>query len=104
MQRTYRRASAHWEKLSSQEPPQLAFAIAAAKVTVEIARPARTPERDTAGDVAGELRAGQSTLGVGAPAAAVARMGANGAGAPLEGCRRIRRTRFGRRLRSHGLA
>jgi hypothetical protein len=58
---------------------------------------------DTASDVSG-VPAGEPTLGVGAPAAAVARVGAHGAAAPLEGRRRIRRTRPRRRLRSHGLA
>src|SRR5215207_11484619 len=57
---------------------------------------------DTRADVAAKLPARQSTVGVGAPAAAVARVGAHWAAAPLAGRRRIRPTRLGRRLRSMG--
>src|SRR5215218_6168978 len=75
--------------------------------TAPCSRSSLAPARrgaDTAGDVAGGLPARRPTLGTGAPAAAVAGVGADRAPAPLEARRRIRRARFGRRLRSVGLA
>ncbi len=55
-------------------------------------------------DVAWGVPARRPALGVGAPAAAVARLGTQRAAIPHKGQRRIRSTRPGRRLRSVGLA
>src|SRR5919106_445998 len=59
---------------------------------------------DTAADVARAVPARRPTLGAGAPAAAVAGVGARWARAPREARRRTGRARLGRRLRSVGLA